>query len=294
MPDPQLRPLQFGEVLDAAFALYRRHFRTMFLTALPAFAVFSLLSGGITGAQRAATDPVAWVLFFGTAMIGFFLIWAMLAHESADAFLDQPVDVREAFGRAVRSFFPLLFATILVYAGIFLTLLLFALLSGIVAAVAAGSGTSLSAGLAMPILIGGLIGLLMVAIGLWIFASSFAVLPLIVVERAGVFAALRRSWALSRGARLRIIGVLLVAWLITVLPMFGAMMLAGMGTAIVDPEAMATLSSGQTVFYDIVSTLSGALTMPFFVATMVVLYFDRKVRAEGFDLEWEARQLAVA
>lgn len=294
MPQPQLRPLHFGEVLDAAFALYRRHFVPMFLTALPAFAALSLLSGGIAGAQSAAADPVAWVLLFTTAVVGFVVIWAMLAHESADAFLDQPVDVGQAFGRAVRSFFPLLFATILVYAAMFLAMILFVVVFMIVGAAGAAAGLSLPSAEAGGLLIGGLFGVLAVVIMVWMLASAFAVLPLIVVERAGVFASLRRSWALARGARLRIVGVLLVAWMITALPMFGALMLAGMGTALADPAAVAALSTGQTVFYDVVSALTGALTMPFFVATLVVLYFDRKVRAEGFDLEWEARQLAVA
>jgi hypothetical protein len=45
---------------------------------------------------------------------------------------------------------------------------------------------------------------------------------------------------------------------------------------------------GQTVS-TLLQSLAGALVLPFSVATTVLLYFDIRVRKEGFDVEMLAR-----
>ena len=58
MPYTHIRPLEFGEVLDGAFALYRRHFVDFFLTALIPLAPFGIFYARLM-ADGAAFDPTA-------------------------------------------------------------------------------------------------------------------------------------------------------------------------------------------------------------------------------------------
>jgi hypothetical protein len=53
--------------------------------------------------------------------------------------------------------------------------------------------------------------------------------------------------------------------------------------AAVDNEAVAA------VFYTIVNTLSSLITLPLMASVLTVIYFDLRVRNEGFDLQLLAR-----
>lgn len=291
----QLRPLDFGEVLDRAFALYRHHFVTLFLTALIPLIPVSLLSGGF--ARNAVmmdpevVDPAifAWMIpLFLVGSVGTVILFAALTQQLSQAFTGGEVSLADGYRRGFRAFFPLLGAGILAYIAIFAAVMAVSMVVGIVAAVALPAG-GVVAGIVATVLGIGFFVLTFAAL-----ATLFAVVPAVVVERRGPLDALRRSWQLASGARLRIVGVLFVAWLIMMLPMVGVMFIAGMGTAMFDPAAAATLSTGQFFFQQIVGFLSSALILPFFVGCMVLLYYDRRIRTEAYDLEMAAEGLATA
>lgn len=108
----------------------------------------------------------------------------------------------------------------------------------------------------------------------------------IVLERQGVRAAVRRSWALVRGSYLRALGVSLVGRLLTLLvqaalvvPLLVAGQVLG---AVSGAHAQSVAQAGAlTALYGM---LSAALTMPYEATLRTLLYVDLRARSEGLDV----------
>jgi hypothetical protein len=298
---PQMRPLGFGEILDGSFSLYRRHFLTLFLTTLLAFIPIALASWMMTrqslavvAGDAAGLETVGGFAIFGlVSALGFLLLWAVVTRQLSRALTGGRVDLADAFGAGVRAFFPLLGAALLAFLAFFVLAIVVAMAIGIAGMIGArflgAAGSETAAGVFSVAM-----AILFVVLGFGALAALFAVVPAVVVEGKGPWAALKRSWQLSRGARLRIVGVVMVGYLIVFLPMLGVMLATGMTSTMWNPAAGAMLSSRQLAFQQVAGLLSGALTFPFFIGCFVLLYYDRRVRTEALDLEMAAEGLALA
>jgi hypothetical protein len=129
--------------------------------------------------------------------------------------------------------------------------------------------------------------------GLILAAMFFAIVPAIVIEQRDPFEALGRSRRLSKGARLRILGVIMLASLIAGLPIIAFSMIAGVAAAGVAADAQtATLSLQWQALVQAVSLVLSALTTPYSVAAVTLLYVDRRARTEAPDLEEAAARLS--
>ncbi|MFW6080121.1 MAG: hypothetical protein ACODAE_10900 [Gemmatimonadota bacterium] len=283
-----LRPLGFGEILDRAFALYRRNFAVLFGTALIGLFPVAVL----VMALPTAPDPAAaldrgaagaYLLVAPLIILAGVWVWAALTRQASQAMTGEPVSIADGFRSGLRALLPVVGASIGALMLFFVVIVGVALAFGLVGALA---GLLLPGGLrgtggVVAAAVGGLGGL--VGMTLW-YAGIFAVLPVIVVERSGPLRALRRSWTLSRGGRVRIVAVMVVAWLITYLPTFAVMMMFGFATAFGGAPGEQA-SFGALALAQLANVGVSALTTPFFVGVFVVLYFDRRVRTEAFDIE---------
>lgn len=92
-------------------------------------------------------------------------------------------------------------------------------------------------------------------------------------------AAMGRSWALTEGFRLRIFGALVVVFLLFVIPWIavGAFVAAASAGDVTEEILMLGVTIVQSVLQ--------ILVYPFFYVLTTVLYYDLRVRKEGFDLE---------
>jgi len=109
---------------------------------------------------------------------------------------------------------------------------------------------------------------------------TLAVTPAIVLEGLGPIAALRRSFALTRRQTRHALAALIMAWLIYV----SVIVLSSLiGTLLRQPTAALAL---QTVVV--------AATYPLLASVETVLYYDLRVRTEGFDVELMARDASLA
>lgn len=114
---------------------------------------------------------------------------------------------------------------------------------------------------------------------------TFAPVALVVEGHRGS-AALRRSWRLTKGFFWRTVGALVLSGLIAaivsgILGIPGEMVVQAMG-----PDAWPISA--------LVSVLATVLVTPFGMLVVVLLYFDLRIRKEGFDIEVMARELASA
>jgi hypothetical protein len=135
--------------------------------------------------------------------------------------------------------------------------------------------------------LGVLLGFVMFVLpGIWIYVAWAFGTPVLLVEGLRGRKALGRSFRLVKGRWWRTFGVLVVGFILA---------------AIVSTVAQAVFLIGIVVGEDndvlvlVLSAIAGsvglAVTTPFQAALLAVLYFDLRVRKEGFDLELLAREI---
>lgn len=106
---------------------------------------------------------------------------------------------------------------------------------------------------------------------LWVLARYFAVTAGIILEGRGVVAAFGRSAQLSRGRKMHILGTSLLAFLIFFV-IYLAVTLVGSMT-------------GSIVITTLLTSVASIVAWPMFGITEMLLYYDARVRSEGFDIE---------
>jgi hypothetical protein len=267
MSTSHLRPLAFGEILDGAFVIYRRHFATLFVTALiplvptaVGMGAFGFFTAGTMEADAAAASAAGLFLLYPVMLLATAVMWAALIQETASAVEGRPVDRGAAYRAAFRRLLPLVAVSVVVF------------------------------------LLAALGFLLLIVPGILVMIALFAVWHVVVLEERGPLEALARSRELARGAWLRILGVWFVSWIIVMIPSlvvgtvagaaaFGAMLASG------DPDAAGAAVGWVGAATNVLSVLLSALTTPFMVAALTLLYYDRRVRTDAMDLEVEMENL---
>lgn len=123
-----------------------------------------------------------------------------------------------------------------------------------------------------------MLGFLFFIVGaLWFMARYFAVTAGIVIEGRGVFGSLSRSATLSRGRKLHILGTSLLAFLIFFVVYFAVAIVAAI--------------TGSVVISTVLTVVASILAYPMFAITEMLLYYDARVRNEGYDIEMMAEGL---
>ncbi len=124
--------------------------------------------------------------------------------------------------------------------------------------------------------------------GIWLWVLFGLVTPALVLERSGIGTAFGRSKALVNGAWWRTFGILLltvvigavISWIISI--PFGLLGAASTGFS---TEPTAALSAGSLILSTIGAIIASTITLPFSAAVTVLVYVDRRMRAEGMDIE---------
>ena len=253
-----LRPLSFGEVLDTTFDLYRSNFAAMFgMTLVPQIPVIVFwLAAPLLVGNDIESLQLASLLILPYSLLVFVLLMGSLTDAAGRAYSGERPTIGSSLGRGVRTLIPMA-------AGLFI------------------SGLFMFIGL-----------MFLIVPGLILLAMWFCMAQAIVLEGRGPIDALGRSRQLSRGARLRILGALIVAWFITLLPAIALWTVAGVSPQ--GRDAMLGMGDGATWITGLMqacSTVLSAVTWPFLMIVTTLLYFDRRARTEAPDLEAAAAQL---
>jgi hypothetical protein len=119
--------------------------------------------------------------------------------------------------------------------------------------------------------------ILLIIPGLYFFARFALSSTVALLEERPVLQSLERSATLSQGRKLHILGAMLAVWLITFAVTVTVGAVVGLlGLASVSILAEAAVGIGIT---------------PLITVVTAVLYYDLRIRAEGFDVELMERQL---
>lgn len=289
IPDPAqeapisigLRPRSLGEILDAAFRLYKADFGLYFLTSILAAAplAFLMILGYVSDDSSVAFGLVVMVLL-PVAVVAWITLWPAISYQMDRRLHGAAPGVGEAWRWGIRRFFRVLWAWLLAYLMLVLLMIPTFILLGILG-VLAGEST--------------------VGMGIWMFAIAlfalalggfwtgrvFLALPAMVAEDLSGFGSLTRAWGLSRKGWFglsMLFGLVSVIWFAPTLGIYGV---TGTFAMLWDPDAVSTgaVSVGALVAQQLLGTLAAGVTMPYFIAVMQVAYYDRRIRSEAYDLE---------
>lgn len=224
---------------------------------LASIAALTMVAPPLVGAAlRAFVSSDAVTVAGVRSLVGFatslLLLYGILAVTAVAS--DPRTDRRAAFGVAARRLgvaLGILLLLIVVAALLFVPVGVALTLSG----VTMGAAGKVDVGVATPggLALAGALGLLGLVAGLWLSARLVPVFAIVVNERRGL-GALRRSLALTRGATMKLIGVLILYAILIIVVMWAA-------TSVVGVVARLALGgeAGGTIFF-IVSVISALIS----------------------------------
>ena len=281
-PLPALRPLRLGELLDQAIRLYRRNFVTFIgiiaLVYVPLMVLQTASTTLMTGAMGSAalsssldelfSNYAYWGGVIATLFVAFLqfifvqgIATGALTRAVADNYLGKPVSILDAYRGIGRSWLTLVGA------------LLFIILVAIV----------ISIWWIVPC-IGWFTGLGMLSfLGA---AISPMVAPVVVLEKRGILESVRRAWFLVRRRFWPVLGTILVLYLFNVLIVNGplAIVNALLGAAAPSFGDSTSQLVVTAIIQAIVSIVFILIYYPLQMTAFTLVYFDLRVRTEGFDL----------
>ena len=245
MPLPSLRPRSPSEIVDAAFQLLRAHYGAFVTCSAIAYAPILLLRlvvlGDPTrflGQEPGTVTPDFW-WYTGSGLLvswlTFSLMSAVLQVCTSQVYLGGEMDV----GAAVREALPRT-PQVIVTAVIRFVVMMIALMV-----------------LLFPVL--------------YVVPLLFAVTPVIIIERRGIWTAMRRSAFLSRGRKWHILNTLGLVAIIYYLLVIGFSVVASI--------------FGNFVVATVVSAAVTVLVYPVVAIAETLLYYDARIQSEGLDIE---------
>jgi hypothetical protein len=295
-----LRPLGIGDVLDRVFGIYRARAIGLFVLGLILFValviawivlsvVFALAgrSTFVRLSEQPTNDPVAllanpaFVELMGALFLYFIVGWLIsllvgavftgaVIDAAAAAHLGQERSLSQSFVVGFQSSLRIFFTGVLVT--ILVTLI------GVVANIIfsfTNNGILLFLGFCVYLFV-----------QIYVQASWFVSPVVATIERHGPISSLRRSWQLSTGFRWRIVGLVLLLVVLFMVLLFLVIFLVG-------AIAAANQTAGAIAVF-IALFAAVPIWMPLFFGTMTVLYYDLRVRKEGFDLQLAAEAMPRA
>lgn len=307
-----LQPMGFTDILDSMFNLYRNHFR-LFASICSVYFVIALTANllyGIsellvsTGDDRSILSGVGGavpLVTFFVAILATLVVAGTLFFGVTQVYLGKRVTAGAAFRQTKRRFWPFFYSGFL-YGIVTIALLFICTL-----------------GLSIPFIY--LVyppGNAVLAVGIGIFAAIYLGVRWIFCSLAAVFEeksaiqSLKRSGELVKGGWWRVFGMVIGIFLLTffilgILPLSWGLISGAMDGLPVDEESpqedgnlldklanlyalgLPELTSWSSFpQYAIWSCLDAAMTcliLPIGVIGVTLVYFDRRIRKEGFDIE---------
>lgn len=291
-----LRPMDAGEILDGALNLYRRHFRLFFAIGASCLVVpmavlmyFQVRVGTLEPTQQLAVMQANAASFGFAALIGGLLYAAgmqALVGASIHVISSSLLGRTPRYGDALRLGMARIGPLFLVALGRGIMVFLVMLVAGIATALFVGVAESVAGGPAAVLTV--IVGVAGTAwAGAYVWCGYGVTSPVIVLETLdGSSRAFGRSWALTRGQRGKVFGVMFVAFLL-------AQFLPGIVLGGVSAIVRASSPEWLPAVYAVSMLMTLALA-PVASSVLTLLYYDLRVRREGMDLEYLSRQLGLA
>ena len=318
---PLSGPMSVGGLLARAFRLYRARFGVFLLTA----AIFVLPIGIVPAVSIIPTEGSSFPLLVPGAMFYIFYsstlgitqyavgLMFMIAYISVALALTiqsnrmlhgRPLAARELFRESLGRLLPFAATTITkwtvvimtVVAAIFFAFWGIILVAFVVEAVTlplwrtpeSYSSLTHAAVKVLAYSLYSLPAVLFAALPVYLLARLFVAPAALVVEGTGPIESLRRSWELSQGHSRRMMGYVLLLFLLMRLFHYAPAILFQIAIPGLLPELHLGLQTGIAIaVHSVMSTIS----VPAAICTTVLLYCDLRIRKESYDLELRVADL---
>ena len=288
----KLHAMGFGELLDTTFSLYRRHFWS-FLRIISVYFIAMLIAVLILFLDDSVSPTgkiVIWIptvgVIFGVCVFGV----SGLVSASVQVYLLRPVKIGAALKRGIYRFFPC-----------FISALLFAVLAILLMVVLIGLWVELCKSLVPRSYFNVLTMLTMVPVLGWFVTCWTFFVSTILVEGVSMRMGLRRSLELIRGTWWRVAGMIFgiflfsfalsfifrttIGGLLTLTEFENGEFIEGLLMGVWDiPVERSGLSFSSSLMY-IICLGGDTFAMPIWGIGSTLLYFNQRIRKEGFDIE---------
>jgi Membrane domain of glycerophosphoryl diester phosphodiesterase len=294
----RFRAQAVGELLDSAFTLYRRNLRLILAItlvvqlplAVVSYVVYELT--GVTSAsarlqQLSANGSVItqqqlngiWsslvpflVVVFTIGLLQAVVVQpiatAAMTRAVGDIYLDHPSSVGSAYGAVGRRIGAVV-GVALIFFGVGIGIL--AVTSGLLIGAVFVFGPAGAALLVLLVPAAVVVAILVYT--RWLFAA-----PIVMLERAGARAALRRSWHLVRGSTMRVFGITILVGIITGI-------LSAIVGALLSVATQAGDDNVRLILNQLATLVVAVVIQPISFIVVVLLYYDLRIRREAFDIE---------
>jgi hypothetical protein len=276
-----LKPLTIGNIVNVGLKLYRSNFKLYSQLALTAHLwLFVPIYG--------------WAKFYGIA--------ALISRLAFGNLIDQPESINAAKSKTNRSIWSLLILGILVFILplIFacLWLMLFSLIFGIISALLSVVGgitlappkdgnlfeNWVSAAILLPIAIAVYLS------PLWYYSRLFITeLTLVMEDNSNPFKAIKQSWELTKGLRMRLITIIFISFSITFPIWIIIWRVLGEIVSRLSYNFLRYIIDNSSIRLALViivlTIVTGIILMPFWQTIKAVVYYDIRSRRESLDLQ---------
>ena len=280
-----LRPMSLGEILDRTFQIYRSRFLVFLgiavipVTAKMTLILFGFLIDEVTrqttltyAVKRGLQGDVQWFASRFAGGFAIYLIWPVFAILVAQIFVHDKLDIRAAFHDCLvrwRSW--------MLMGGVLW------LIESELPRQLRASPFLLNAWLSMPLWLSSILTSLE---GFALIAPLCLSVPTWSLEGVSVSGAIARSWSLSK----RAYGRLFLAWLLadvirgSIGLTIGAILLFAF--RLISGNEWHPSSPGYVTFaWSIPAYTSSILVAPLIPIAITLIYYDQRIRLEGFDVE---------
>ena len=281
---PTLQPMGFTDILDGTFSLYRNHFKLFVSIA----AVYHIVRFGSELFSTFLLSPnapfIKSALDFFDYLVSCFVLGGLI-YASMQTYLGRQVTLRAALQRVVHRFLPCFYGWLFVL----LVIVLLTVLTGMLFRFSIGFGFVLALTLSL---------FAIYFLVRWLFYGMF-----ILFEGSTVGTALRRSTELVEGTWWRVFGITVAIYSISL--MIALVLLATcfflvILTGIIDEAPFLEMISrmlsppvsemgwlSYVILRFMVRSVFTFTTLPIWAIGPTLLYFDLRIRKEGFDIEMQ-------
>jgi hypothetical protein len=322
---PLLRPMTIGDMFDAAFRLYRTHFLTFIgivaLLQVPMailqFMVQFMLGGAAMsdvlrfsarppvpapGQNPFAAFPFAsfatfYLIILGLSLFQYLiirnLVTGALANAISRSYHGQPTTILGAYSFGARRYIAMILASLVpVAVGSVLFGLIAACTVGVLATMGVRPSEPPNTGLIVVAVLGLFaVALLVIVASIFVYTRLLVTPQAIVLEDQGALAGIGRSWRLTGGAFWRAVAILLLMGILTYFISALPALIVNLSLTLASRGSVDSFMLNQALT-TLVAQIGVIVALPLQLAVYTLLYYDLRVRKEGYDIEMMARQAA--
>lgn len=273
----ELKPMDMGEILDGGMTIYRRHFGLLLRFAVIALWLPLSLNIYVEMSGGPQQHIGLYFLFYFTQYFGGLFLTAGAVAIISDSYLGKRTTLGQAMGVGAGKILPLW--------GVGLGK---GLLVGLIVVIA-----TVIASVMLPLFLrgGGVVGIVLggaAIVGVFVLAlfviCGYAVTTQVVVLEPldGAFDSFGRSWELTKGFKWKVFFIGLVVFIILYAPILTLGVAVGI-MRVSDPQTSAILA--------VIGAIIPVILTPLLACVFTLMYYDLRIRREGFDLQVLSQQM---